>query len=240
MTSGRDRTPTDQRASGHNDQEASAYRVVLRTPFFRASVIALLLSGVGVSAASPQLTLFMVTELGASLPVAGLFYLTNLAAPLVGFLVGRWSDRGENRLVAFRICALIGAIGWGLMAVSDHVWMPFAISAFALSAAGAAMGQLFAACRDELSRHPTLVDNQVISMVRMAFTAGYVLGPVLGSWYASAFGYRPMLAATAVCVLAQLVPLGRQRVLRYRRSTTGPATGPAVEPSIAPLLIFLG
>jgi SET family sugar efflux transporter-like MFS transporter len=173
--------------------------------------------------------------------VAGVFYLTNLAAPLVGFLVGRWSDRGSNRLLPFRICAVIGALGWALMAVADKVWMPFAISVFALSAAGAAMGQLFAAVRDELSRHPTLVDNQVISMVRMAFTAGYVVGPVLGSWFAEAFGYRPMLAATAACVLAQLLPLGTQKVLRYHHSgSTTTTSGPRAEPSIAPLLIFLG
>ena len=36
------------------------------------------------------------------MPVAGLFFLTNLAAPILGFVVGRWSDRLADRLSLFR------------------------------------------------------------------------------------------------------------------------------------------
>ncbi len=241
MTSG-EQTPTERLPSaGDREQQTSPVRAVLGSGFLRGAVVALFLAGIGISAASPQLTLFMVTDLGASLPLAGLYYLTNLAAPVVGFLVGRWSDRGENRLLPFRICALIGAAGWALMSLADQVWMPFAISIGALSAAGAGMGQLFAACRDELNRRPTAVDNQVISMVRMAFTAGYVVGPVVGSWFAEVTSYRTMLAATAICMAAQLVPLGTRRVLRFHHEQVLDTDGiPRRDPSLAPLLVFLG
>ena len=79
------------------------------------------------------------------------------------------------------------------------------------------MAQLFAATRDELSRRPTGADNRVLSAVRMAFTAGWVLGPVLGSWLGSVVGLRPLLVATAVLTLSQLLPLAGQRVERFRR-----------------------
>ncbi|HET6742044.1 MAG TPA: MFS transporter [Kribbella sp.] len=211
---------------------------MLGSRFYRSAFVSLLIAGVGVSSATPQLTLFLVRELHTPLPVAGLYYVTNLAAPIAGFLVGRWSDRSHDRLLWFRICALIGAAGWLAMASSTAIWMPFVISALALSVAGGSMAQLFAACRDELSRHPTRAENRVIATIRMAFTTGWILGPVFGSWFGGVFGLRPLLVATAVCVFGQVLPLGRQHVERYE----GPRTDAAPErrriDHMLPLLIF--
>jgi SET family sugar efflux transporter-like MFS transporter len=201
--------------------------------------LSLLIAGIGTSAATPQLTLFLVRELGTPLPVAGLYYVTNLAAPVAGFLVGRLSDRSADRMVLFRICALIGAVGWLAMAAAQSVWLPFVISAVALSVGGGAMAQLFAACRDELSRHPTKADNRVVAAIRMAFTIGWMLGPVLGSWYGGVFGLRSLLVATAVCVFAQMIPFGRQRVERYHDLALAPRPPSRRQlDHMMPLLIF--
>ena len=105
--------------------------------FFRSAFLSLLLSGIGFSAATPQLTLYLVRELGASLPVAGLFYLTNLAAPIAGLIVGSMSDRSRNRLVIFRVCVLAGGLGWLGMALATAIWVPFVISAAVLSISSA-------------------------------------------------------------------------------------------------------
>ena len=59
----------------------SKFRGIAAIPLF-------LIAGIGTSAATPQLTLFLVRELGTPLPVAGLYYVTNLAAPFAGYLVG--------------------------------------------------------------------------------------------------------------------------------------------------------
>ena len=220
----------------------STVRIIWESRFYRSAFLALLLSGLALSATAPQLTLFLVRDLGAPLPVAGLYYVTNLAAPVAGFLIGRWSDRQENRLGLFRLCAAVGAVGWLAMSLSTALWMPFVISAVALSISGASMAQLFAATRDELSRHPTPADNRVMSAIRMAFTAGWVLGPVLGSWFGSVVGLRPLLVATAVLTLSQVLPLGRQRVLRYRRpEAEGNEGAPAASRRrMVPLLVFTG
>jgi MFS transporter, SET family, sugar efflux transporter len=45
----------------------------------------------------------------------------------------------------------------------------------------------------------------------MALTAGWVVGPVLGSILATAAGSRVMLATTGSCALAQIVPMGFAR-----------------------------
>ncbi|MEU4191927.1 MFS transporter [Kribbella sp. NPDC026611] len=188
---------------------------MFRSRFYRAAFLSLLVAGIGLSAATPQLTLSLVRDLGAPLPVAGLYYVTNLAAPVAGYLVGRWSDRSPDRLLWFRICSVVGAAGWLVMASAHAVWVPFVVSAVALSIAGGSMAQLFAAVRDELSRRPTKAENRVIATIRMAFTAGWILGPVFGSWFGGVFGLRALLVATASCVFLQMLPLGRQRVERY-------------------------
>ncbi len=193
----------------------SAVRLIWGSRFYRAAVISLFLAGIGISATNPQLTLFFVNDLGASLPVAGLFYLTNLAAPVVGFWIGRWSDRRPDRLSLFRVGGIIGAVGWIAMALSTHIWMPFVISVVALSVAGAASAQIYAAVRDELNRTPTGADNRVVTTVRMAFTLGWIVGPVLGSWFGTVFGLRALLACSGALMLAQLVPFVGMRVPRF-------------------------
>jgi SET family sugar efflux transporter-like MFS transporter len=223
------------------DGSESALRIVARSRFYRSAFMALLISGIGLSAATPQLTLFMVRNLGAPLPVAGLYYVTNLAAPVAGYLVGRWSDRSTDRLLWFRVCSLVGTAGWLAMAASHTVWLPFVISTLALSVAGGSMAQLFAAGRDELSRHPTAADNRVVATIRMAFTIGWILGPVFGSWFGGVFGLRALLVATAVCVFAQMIPLGRQRVERFHNLSLPPRPASRRRyDHLMPLLIFTG
>jgi SET family sugar efflux transporter-like MFS transporter len=193
------------------DVRTSAVRLVLAHPLYRASTLALFLSGLGISAAAPLIASFLVTELGASLPVAGLYYLTNLAAPIAGYLVGARSDRTGRRLGLFRICAVAGFAGWIGIAFSTELWMPFVISFIILGFAGAATSQLFAAVHDEITAHPTSSDDGVVAIVRMALTAGWVIGPVLGSFLAASAGLRAMFLGVAVATLAQIIPLGRLR-----------------------------
>ena len=48
------------------DRSESALRVVVRSKFYRSAFLALLIAGIGLSAATPQLTLFLVRELELS------------------------------------------------------------------------------------------------------------------------------------------------------------------------------
>ena len=181
--------------------------LVLRDRFYRAALLALLLSGMATSVAVPQLTTFFVTDLRATLPQAGLYYLTNVTAPVVGFALGRLSDRQPDRLRLFRIGALVGAAGWTAMGLATQLWMPFVISVLALGVAGAAGAQVYAAVRDELNRRPSGMDVELISTVRMGFTLGWVLGPVVGSVAGGFFGLRTVMLITAALSALQLVPM---------------------------------
>lgn len=202
--------------------ETSAVRAVLASPLYRGATIAMLLSGLGTSAAAPQIALFLVNDLHVSLTTAGLYYLTNITAPVAGYLIGARSDRTGRRLGLFRLCALAGFIGWIGIAFATQAWMAFVISAVILAFSGAAASQLFAAVHDDLKANRSSVGDGVVSIVRMALTGGWVIGPVLGSFLAATAGSRVMLVATAVCTLAQIVPLGF-----LRDTTVAPNTAAA-------------
>ena len=228
----------------------SAVRTVWNSPLYRGATAALFLSGLGTSAAAPQITLFLVDDLHVSLTTAGLYYLTNITAPVAGYLIGARSDRTGRRLGLFRLCALAGFLGWCAMAAANQLWMPFVISALVLAFAGAAGSQLFAAVHDDLQATASPVGDGVISIVRMALTAGWIVGPVAGSLLATTAGPRVMLAATGACTLAQIVPVGFARARPARpgaRSTaaSGDASpgAPQRRPGLRvmlPLLAFTG
>ncbi|GGP24849.1 MFS transporter [Silvimonas amylolytica] len=220
---------------------SSALYQVAASKLFLGATIAMFLSGLGTSAAAPQIVLFLVKELGASLPLAGFYYLTSLAAPLAGYWVGRYSDRTGNRLGLFRICAVAGFTGWAAMALSSAIWMPFFIGVALLAVSGATASQIFAAVHDELSKSPGSENDRVVAVVRMALTAGWIVGPVVGAWVAASFGLRPMLWMTAVCTLLQVLPLGKLNpTAPIKVTSSDEAAGHGSHRAMMPLLAFTG
>ena len=227
------------------ERPPSAIGSVLHSPLYRGSTVSLLLGGLGMSAAAPQIAQYLVGELGASLPVAGLYYLTNLVAPIAGFLVGRRSDRTGNRLGFFRLCAVAGFVGWGIIALAGQVWIPFAVNAIVLAFAGAAVSQLFAAVSDGLHAEGHPHPEGVVSIVRMALTGGWIVGPVAGSFLAAAVGPRWLMAAVGFTFLVQIVPLGLQRDPRPEHHVDVAKQAEHVVERrgfrvMAPLLVFTG
>jgi SET family sugar efflux transporter-like MFS transporter len=218
----------------------SALRLTLASPLYRGATIAMFLSGLGFSAAAPQIALFLVNDLGGSLTAAGLFYLTNLTAPVAGYLVGARSDRTGRRLGLFRLCAIAGFASWAAIAFSTQLWMPFVLSAVIGAFGGAATSQLFAAIHDETRARPNPGNDGVVAIVRMALTAGWVVGPVAGSFLAAHTSIRVMLLATAAATAAQIVPLGTLRTQTTATTSLSfrPAAGRPGLRVMLPLLAF--
>ena len=232
------------------DRPHSGTRYILRSKLLRGAFVSLVISGIGISVTMPQITLFLVDELSLSPAQAGLYFLTNLTAPIAGYIVGSLSDRAGARLLAFRLSVLAGFLGWVLMAFAMQAWMPFLINALLLSTAGAGAAQLQAAVRDELNLRPTRADNEVVAVMRMAMAFGWIVGPVIGAVLGAWIGLRPLLLVTGLCVLLSLVPLIGVRVdasastgeRRRQPSTSSEAAPvPASHPrSMMPLLAFTG
>ena len=235
-----DQTGNESLTMPEQSKSPSALRQVAASRLFLGSTIAMFLSGLGTSAAAPQIVLFLVKELGASLPLAGFYYLTSLAAPVAGYLVGRYSDRTGNRLGLFRLCAVAGFLGWAGVALSTSVWMPFVIAVALLAVAGATASQIFAAVHDELSRKPDSTNENVVATIRMALTAGWIVGPVLGAWLAAAYGLRPMIWMTAICTLLQIVPLGALNPkAQGKKASPSQSAQPASHASLRAMLALL-
>jgi len=221
--------------------------VVLRSSLYRRATVSLFLGGLGISVALPQLSLFLVQELGASLQVAGLFFLTNLAAPVLGFVVGTWADRVSDRLTLFRVGAVVGLAGWVLLAFATQVWVAFVVNLTVLGFAGATSSLIFAAVRDQIthdaagSDHRAGSDNRVMSTVRMGFSVGFMTGPLVGSVLGGVAGLRLTLVVAGMCTLAQAVPLIGQAVTPAVRGAVVDSTSPeAPRPvSLLPLVVFL-
>jgi SET family sugar efflux transporter-like MFS transporter len=225
-------------------QSDSALGLVVRSPLYRRAALSLFFGGLAISVAMPQLSLFLVQDLDASLPVAGLFFLTNLTAPVLGFLVGRWSDRLADRLTLFKIGAVVGLVGWVAMAFATDVWMAYALNLTVLGFAGATGSLIFAAVRDQLAHAPTGADNRVMSTVRLGFSVGFMTGPLLGSVLGGVAGIRLTLVAAGVCTLLQALPMIGQTVPRAAPDLVVPADGPtgrntSRDPSLVPLVGFL-
>ena len=224
--------------------KGSAVREVWASPLYRGATMAMFLSGLGTSAAAPQIVLYLVKELGASLPVAGLYYLTSLVGPVAGYLVGSYSDRTGIRLNLFRLCALAGFVGWAGVALSTAIWMPFVVSAIVLAFSGAAVSQIFAAVHDEQVARPSRSNDGVVAIIRMALTAGWIVGPVLGAWLGATLGLRAMLWVTAICFLVQILPLGTLNgTAPANKAVGGTDAAPAGRPgfrALLPLLAFTG
>jgi MFS transporter, SET family, sugar efflux transporter len=223
---------------------SSALQQMLSSRLYRGAAMVMFLSGLGTSAAAPQIVLFLVKELRTPLPIAGLYYLTSLAAPLAGYLVGSRSDRTGERLGLFRLCALAGFVGWAAIALSTQLWMPFLISALILPFSVAATSQLFAAVRDDLNQDPQGRSESIVAIIRMAFTAGWIVGSVVGTWLADKASLRVTLWLTALCFLAQIIPVGNLKFRKVRPSETPFPETSALPPSrlraMRPLLLFTG
>jgi SET family sugar efflux transporter-like MFS transporter len=224
-------------------RSSSTLGLVVGSRLYRRATASLFFAGLGISIAMPQLSLFLVQDLHASLPVAGLFFLTNLAAPFLGFVVGRWSDRLTDRLSLFRVGAVVGLVGWVMMAFTTQVWMAFAVNLTVLGFAGATSSLIFAAVRDQLTHAPTGADNRVMSTVRLGFSLGFMTGPLLGSVLGGAAGLRLTLIASGICTLLQAVPMIGQTVTRAvpdRVALPDDAGRDAPRPpSLLPLVTFL-
>jgi MFS transporter, SET family, sugar efflux transporter len=217
----------------------AAWRQVANSRLYLGAAWALFMSGLGVSAVAPQIVLFLVKDLGASLSVGGLYYLTSLAAPIAAYLVGRWSDRSGTRLVWFRLCAIAGCLGWAGVALSTAVWVPFVIGIVPLAFSGAAASQIFAAVHDERRQRPGEADERVVALIRMALTAGWIVGPVLGAWVSATHGTRATVWLTSICLLLQLVPLGTLEVRAAPMSPSGKPDATHIRlRAMLPLLAF--
>ena len=205
---------------------------------YRLLSLAMLLVGSSVSSGVPLVTLFLTQRLGASDSLAGLFFLTALAGPPINILLGRLSDRLRSRAPLLAGGAFWLAAGWGLMALSTSPLAVFSVGTIFLCFIGVVNAQVFAVVRDVVERKREQRDATVTSVVRTAYSFGWMLGPVLGSLVAAWAGYRAAFVLAAALLVAVLVPVARLDSGRPRREAERAEPVRPRPPAKAPLLLF--
>jgi SET family sugar efflux transporter-like MFS transporter len=186
----------------------SAFSVVWEKREYRAFLLIMVCSSLGVSSSMPLVSLYLVHQLHLALSVAGLFSASQaLPGVILGALVGRWSDRWRSRLPALRLAAAWAAIGWLVFAFSPYAWLTLSVGALFLSATFAIMGQVFASVHDVMTRDRETQPELINTAVRTGFSLGFVVGPLLGTELAALVSFRVAFIVTACLWLLCLVPL---------------------------------
>ncbi|OES46005.1 sugar efflux transporter [Domibacillus iocasae] len=179
---------------------------------YRNLLVIMLLAGLAVSSAGPLVTLFLTKELGADPSVVGLFYLTSIAGLFINLYTGKLSDRRSTRLPFIKYSAIWLSIGWIIISLSQQSWMVFAVGAVFLSFLGTLNAQTFGVVRDVIAAEKETRDATITSIIRTAYSFGWMIGPAIGPLIASLIGYRLAFWAAVLFFIAILIPLSRLRI----------------------------
>ncbi|MFD3401583.1 MFS transporter [Kribbella sp. NPDC058693] len=216
-----------------------AWRYLIGHVVLRWLFVAMLMSGFALSLSWPQMGLFLTQELHLSVRAAGMYYVTNLAAPVAGFLVGALSDRFDKPISLAVGGSLLAAAGWTVIAMWEQPWVPYVVNVVVLSLAGTSGGLLFTVARRYLERHPTPSRYGVLALLRISQAVGWITGPALGAWLATVAGLQETLLATAALAAVGVVPvvLAGRHLPSERTKPRSDATAVAAreaEPAVPP------
>jgi SET family sugar efflux transporter-like MFS transporter len=166
-------------------------------------------------------SLFLADALHVAPLAIGLFFtVRGVAAIVINLVAGRISDRLPDRRLMLAIAGAGGA-GAGLcFAVLRDYPAVLVLGAVCYSVGGIAYSQLFA-YTSELAQAAGRAVTTFTSVMRSVFSASWVLGPPLGLFLLTRYGFGPLYLATAGLSLATGV-LG-QRGLRRIPARPAPA-----------------
>ena len=166
-------------------------------------------------------SLFLADALHVTPFAIGLFFtVRGVAAIVINLVAGRISDRLPDRRLILAIAGAGGA-GAGLcFAVLRDYPVVLALGAMCYSVGSIAYSQLFA-YTSELAQAADWAVTTFTSAMRSVFSASWVLGPPLGLFLLTRYGFGPLYLATAALSLATGV-LG-QRGLRRIPARPSPA-----------------
>lgn len=203
---------------------------------YRSFWLSLFFIGIAASASTPLITLFLIKDLHVNPSFSGLFFLTALLGPVVSIFIGKFSDHIRSRLSLIKISIIWLAVGWGMMALAFQFWLAVGIGIVFFCVTSTLSAQIFAALREVMTRDTERYESTVSSTIRTAYSLGWILGPVVGSWLATAIGLRATFLLTSCFYLVSLLPLRSLNIDFHERSRTTASKTPIREH--LPLLCF--
>ncbi|MBY9078128.1 sugar efflux transporter [Paenibacillus sp. HN-1] len=171
----------------------------------RILAISLLFLGIGNAVTAPFLLLFGVEELGLGSGIFGAWIAANsLCGILVNTLLAKRSDSGFDRkkliilASAFSVVAYIGCY----LVYHDLRFLLFVIPVF-LGLGAPALPQIFAHARDILNQSSDRRNgSSANALLRSLFSAGFLIGPLVGTFLLAQGGYNALFLGSATMFLS--------------------------------------
>ena len=204
-------------------------------------IVAYFLVATGASASFPFVTLFLVQVIDAPPLSASLFFLSALPGPLLTVATGRLSDTIGERLTLARIAMFWVSCGWIAMALANSLSLALAISVIFLNLIGTIGAQLVVIYRITLDESGAGSVGSSTGMFRSAYSAGYVVGPIIGAAVASIGGLRIALGAAGVLFGLAALVVGGQRLPSLRHPYSDMNSSPKrqwIAPWVVSVLAF--
>ncbi|MGX6601648.1 sugar efflux transporter [Micromonosporaceae bacterium Da 78-11] len=153
--------------------------------------------GVGGALVNTSTSLFLVTAIGATPLMVGLFFTgRGLLEVVSGLTLGALSDRTGNRRALLMLCPFFSAAGALAYVTIRNYYLLFAIGAVLFAIGGSGFAQIFAYNRDFASAralNPTLLN----SVLRSVTSTCWIVGPPLGFFLIDSRGFTALYLLTA-------------------------------------------
>jgi MFS transporter, SET family, sugar efflux transporter len=181
----------------------AAIPAVLQDPYYRACFVSLFLLGYAISAFFPYMTIWATGTFGISAFAASLLHVpAALVGVTVNLLLSAYSDRVGRRK---RLVAGLELAGACFYLLAPFVKVYPVVLAIAPLAGLNGFSLLLTLVSDRVRREPPRAGLQgaaLFSAVRMAFSLGFLVGPVTGAQVIGLGGFMPLLF---FCALLRLL-----------------------------------
>jgi SET family sugar efflux transporter-like MFS transporter len=175
------------------------------------------LAGIASAAITPYRGIVAIDGLGMDNGTYALVLtLSSIGAAIGSVILGHASDRIDDRRKLVMLCALLGAIAFGL------IWLvptqaAYVVAVCAILPLGAALfSQTFSYARAWLDEHHRGNAEFMISVLRSLFTAAWIVAPPLVGWIAATYSVFEVFLVAAIAQLLCLAMFGV--LLRHKRA----------------------
>ena len=169
--------------------------------------------GMAISFVVPYMSMWGTQHVKMTPVVFGWFMtLTSVSAIVLSTIMARLSDTRVMRRTMLIWGSLGGVVGYVGYAYLEQAWALTLVGCAALGLSAANFSQLFAHMREELDRpeNAHLDAPLIMSVLRVSFSLAWTIGPAIGAYVMSQYGYRGIFLGAALLFVAFLVG-----VLRY-------------------------
>lgn len=173
---------------------------LMRRPGFAGLLASNFTLGLAYAFVIPYISMWGTLEVGMPTRVFGLFMtVTAISAVILSTVLAAWSDSHVTRRTMLIFGALGGVVGYiGYAFLRSPVLLTI-VGSLALGVASINFSQIFAYGREELERPENANSDTplVMSILRVAFSLAWTIGPALGALVMVRFHYRGIFLAAA-------------------------------------------